>query len=152
MPPVPARPSQPATLTPGPTAPLKTAGLAIQPKKRAATRNQYTKLLPYPSPLSPYTHTAALGARRRAPPLQVTTEEVDGGGRVTTYTVLLSRDAGVYHAIAARLSMGDWGRMDGVKRKKVEEECGWLGMEQLRGEVVGLKQKSSVIRGGEGYV
>lgn len=122
-----------------PTPPLRTG------KKRATTRNQYTQLYQYPSPLSPLT---SLGARRNAPKLEL--EEADGGGRITTCIVLLTRDASCYHLLACRLATGSWPKMDSARRRRLEEEVRWLDMVGLLHEVGGMKDK--VKRGGDGYI
>lgn len=122
-------------------------------KKRAATRNQYIQQAQFPSPSSPFTHhTAPLAIRRQVAQPSIEVQEADGGGVITELTVLITRDAAVYHLIAARLSTGDWVKMDSSKKKRVEEECAWLGMGGLAGEMAELLGRSMVLRGGSGYI
>jgi hypothetical protein len=90
--------------------------------------------------------------RRHAPEPRVQIEEADGGGALTELTVLITRDASVYHLIAGRLATDEWTRMDSVKRKRVEEECRWLGMSGLAEEMAELRGQSMVLRGGSGYI
>jgi hypothetical protein len=70
--------------------------------------------------------------------------------------ILLSRDAAPYHLIAARLLGGLWPKMEAVRRKRVEDELRWAGMEGLIKELAGRGGKegrrSGVTRGGQGYI
>lgn len=131
-------PSQPELTTP----PLGDPG-----RRRAATRNQYIQLRPFPSPLSPLT---SLSIRRNAPRLQV--EEHDGGGRITALVVLLARDASSYHILGCRLATGKWPKMEGTRRQRLEEELLWLGMMGMLRELQQIPQQSLVRRGGVGYI
>lgn len=142
VPPVPVR----AKDRPSPT---------VSTAKRAVRRNQYTQLTKFPSPSSSYTlqsnlplNAPSIQSRRAfAPrfPLKLAKPK----GTVTEVTVLLLRDAVLYHAIAQRLINGRFGPLDG-KRRKVEEECEWLGMRKLADELV--RGKSMVLHGGDGYI
>ena len=144
VPPVPVRSKD----RPSPTAEPGTT-------KRAVKRNQYTQLTKFPSPSSSYTlqtnlplNTLSIQSRRAyAPrsPLKLAKPK----GTITEVTVLLLRDAALYHAIAQRLINGRFGPLDG-RRRKVEEECEWLGMRKLAEELV--RGKSMVLHGGEGYI
>ena len=67
--------------------------------------------------------------------------------------ILLLRDAAVYGSIVHRLLNGSFPPVGG-KRRRVEEECLWLGMEGLR-EELGARpkgRKSMVLKGGEGFI
>jgi len=121
-------------------------------KKRAATRNQYIQQAHFPSPGSTFASPTSLAVRRHAPEPKLQLEEADGGGTITELTVLITRDAAAYHVIAARLSTGEWSKMDSAKRKRVEGECRWLGMEALADEMADLRGKSMVLRGVAGYI
>ena len=147
----------PSLPNPSPTLPLNTGpkvkgGTSSSTRKRAATRNQYTQLVQYPSPLSPYVSKLSVAARRQAPALKVKAEDVDGGGIFTELRVLLARDAAVYHLIAARLATGTWVKVDSINRKRLEEELRWLGTSGLEVELDAGKLKNAVLKGGEGYI
>ena len=148
--PILSSPSKPALSSP----PKPTLSPALEPKKRARTRNQYIQQTLYPSPSSPFTpHTTEpLNIRRRAPSLSLKPTEADGGGMITELKILLLRDAGNYGFIVHRLLFGSFPAVEG-RRRAVEEECGWLGMEGLRGEIGGVRRRKSMVhRGGEGYI
>lgn len=142
-------PHNPAAST---TRPLKPVKAGLTTKKRAATRNQYTQLVQYPSPLSPYTSRPSVATRRHAPVLRIEAEKVNGGGTITELKVLLTRDAAVYHLIAARLATGGWIKVESTRRKRLEDELRWLGMTGLEAELDAVKLKSAVWKGGEGYI
>lgn len=55
-------------------------------------------------------------------------------GTLTELTVLLQRDAAAWHVIASRLCSGSWPEMAG-RRRRVEDECRWAGMEPLLSEL-----------------
>ena len=140
VPPIPPSPVPlVAVMKTGPTSPGPT-------RKRAATRNQYTQLAQYPSPSSPYTPALALSTRRKAPQLKVQAEETDGAGSITELKVLLTRDAAVYHLIAARMATGAWVKV-GARRKRLQDELRWLGMTEL---LLGLENRPR--NGGIGYI
>jgi hypothetical protein len=135
------------------TKPLQPVKSLAPVKKRAVTRNQYAQLNQYPSPLSPLrSNSLSVGARRNAPGAALKVEEADGGGRIITLVVLLHRDASAYHTLAARWGTGAWPKMECAKRRRVEDELRWLGMDEMVDEVEGVKQRSMVLRGGGGYV
>lgn len=131
-------------------------------RKRATTRNQYTQKEQYPSPSSTFTsptlnraRTLPLNVRRKKVQLSLDPVEVDGGGVITEVKVLLSRDAGVYQYITARLLSGKLPRnLVGSKRREVREECRWLGMGVLEEELElpAPREKSMVFKGGRGYI
>lgn len=50
-------------------------------------------------------------------------------------TLLLMRDAGCWHHIAARLVQGQWARMDDKKTAGVIAELVWAGMKDLSEEL-----------------
>ncbi|WOO84890.1 uncharacterized protein LOC62_06G008401 [Vanrija pseudolonga] len=58
-------------------------------------------------------------------------------GMITELTVLLQRDAGAWHAIASRLCSGSWPSLEG-KRRRVEDECRWAGMDPLLAELASI--------------
>jgi len=128
-----------------------------QTRKRAQTRNQYTQRLKFPSPSSPLIPrpTEPLSIRRKAPPLKLELTEAEGGGTITELRILLLRDAAVYGPIVHRLIHGTFPAMAMQGRKKgVEVECIWLGMESFVEELSGAvrKKESLVLKGGEGYI
>jgi hypothetical protein len=55
-------------------------------------------------------------------------------GVVQEVTLLLQREAGAWHAIASRLCSGSWPCLDG-RRRRVEDECKWAGMDGLVAEL-----------------
>ncbi|KLT46436.1 hypothetical protein CC85DRAFT_289743 [Cutaneotrichosporon oleaginosum] len=55
-------------------------------------------------------------------------------GVVQEITLLLQREAGAWHAIASRLCSGSWPCLDG-RRRRVEDECKWAGMDGLVAEL-----------------
>lgn len=79
--------------------------------------------------------------------------EVYGGGTITELKILLCRDAAVYGPIIHRLIRGVFPLME-CRRRRVEEELVWLGMEGLSEEIAvrARGRKSMVLRGGEGYI
>ena len=149
FPPLPPTPVKQLTLAP--CHPKATAPVIA--KKRAAKRNQYTQQDYFPSPASPLApRTISLAARRKTKPLRVDVSEQCGGGTITQLKVLIPRNASIYHVIAARLLTGSFPSIEG-KRRELEEECKWLGMDGLLGEIWGGKrQKSLVLQGGGGYI
>ena len=131
------------------TSPMSSSG-----RKRAVTRNQYAQQEHFPSPSSPFSarSTAPLRLRRHAPALTVNPIEQDGGGVITELKVLLLRDASAYQYIVARLINGLFPRLEG-KRRKVEEECLWLGMKSLAEEAEAQKRERTMVsKGGAGYI
>jgi hypothetical protein len=128
--------------------PAHLPNLRVVQAKRAATRNQYTqqKAALYPSISSGFVN---LSSRRNVQPLTI---EANGGGVIVEMKLLLMRDAGLFHLLVARLVEGIWSNIDG-RRKRMEEECRWLGMEGLVVELQRLKRgKSMVLKGGTGYI
>lgn len=63
-------------------------------------------------------------------------------GVVQEVTLLLQREAGAWHAIASRLCSGSWPCLDG-RRRRVEDECKWAGMDSL---VTELHVPAAVLR------
>ncbi|BEI92673.1 uncharacterized protein CcaverHIS019_0503010 [Cutaneotrichosporon cavernicola] len=67
-------------------------------------------------------------------------------GVVQEVTILLQREAGAWHAIASRLCSGSWPSLDG-RRRRVETECKWAGMDnlvaELRAPAAGLRPATS---------
>ena len=123
--------------------------------KRAHTRNQYVQQYLYPSPSSPLVprEIVPLIIRRKVAPLRLEPTEVEGGGTITELKILLLRDAGVYGPIVHRLIHGTFPNLEG-RRRRVEEECMWLGIEGMSKEIHGKSKarQSMVLRGGEGYI
>lgn len=67
---------------------------------------------------------------------------VPAAGVVTELTILLQREAGAWHAIASRLCSGSWPCLDG-RRRRVEDECKWAGMDALVAE---LRAPAPIVR------
>ncbi|ORX39204.1 hypothetical protein BD324DRAFT_618837 [Kockovaella imperatae] len=153
FPPLPPLPNLPPDLAKKLSQSRPTPKIVTLPgEKKRAVKNQYTQLDPYPSPssalLSPQT---SLGARRKGQNLKIEAKLLDGGGTITQLTVLLMRDANVYHLLVARLVGGTFEASD-EQREALEVECRWLGMIGLADEIGWRRERSMVRRGGEGYI
>jgi hypothetical protein len=159
-------------------------------KPRAQKRNQYAQQDKFPSPSSPYTarsqllplllapappknhvHSLKISTTPTRPPVPAL-EPKNPARQAATLTeirILLLRDAVPYHLVTQRLIAGSFVNTrlatseDTGLKKKVEEECRWLGMTRLAEELgenqqrivqgLGLKhKKSGVITGGHGYI
>ncbi|KAL7421126.1 hypothetical protein Q5752_004011 [Cryptotrichosporon argae] len=105
-------------------APAPARPITPQRPPRAATRNQYASAVRYPTPsgaLAP--PQPPLSARRGAPVAPI---HVRGPGTLTEITVLVPRDAGVWHAIASRVATGSW---SGDARARALDDLRWAGID-----------------------
>ncbi|EIW66045.1 hypothetical protein TREMEDRAFT_65889 [Tremella mesenterica DSM 1558] len=119
------------------------------PPRRAAFRNQYTQQAKFPSPSSSYTLTLPGSIQQRRIQAPRDPLRLQGPlGTIIELRILLLRDASCYHAIAHRLLVGRFPPL-GEKRRRVEEECDWLGMKL--GEELS-RGKSMVFKGGNGFI
>jgi hypothetical protein len=78
----------------------------------------------------------------------VTANIIQGNDTLTELWILLQRDAAAWHTIAARLCSGSWPEMAG-RRRRVENECRWAGMESLLDELAAMP---SSLRGRGGFL
>lgn len=125
-----------------------THNFVTPPKHKARTRNQFVQQgIPARPALSASASSPALLDKAAAQAARATPHSTSGdaGGQIK---ILLMRDAVPYHLIANRLLRGSFPRMEG-KRRRVEDELRWLGMNGLAAEVT---RRSLVLKGGEGYI
>jgi hypothetical protein len=135
----------------GNTAPLSIRGRAHRPRSS-------TIHAPVPAGVArgtPFTRAPAPTHDSHMSPISpadvsesVTANIIQGNDTLTELWILLQRDAAAWHTIAARLCSGSWPEMAG-RRRRVENECRWAGMESLLDELAAMP---SSLRGRGGFL